>query len=735
MEREREGKTTNKKNEASVEESRTHFDESTRKRKKKPMAFFLLLDVCESLSSFSRLPYCPLASPQAVAPSRSETRCQPCQLLKRCGEANLARARRAEARERTNVFKRGFGGPRRATRQSQPPLLSLNLNLDLFFSLSSSSSSSTLHSNRQQQTLPVVAPESPLAGLFGDSTFADIDIVAFEVDECEFEEEKNNNNNPKQKPSSSSSSSSFAAHRAVLAAASPYFRSMFSSGFAESRTRTVEIKGVSPPLLELLLKFCYGGRLAAVPRAELLPLASLADRLDVPALRAAVDQAIDRDLGPSTAAEYAAAAAAMRDAGCCFQGGGGGGDDLSNNHGAVRNNAREALLDRCLDALCSEFSAAAAEPAFLALNESTLASVLEREDLVAASEAEVFDAVCRWALAGSGGGSGSKVSSRLARRNLSNSSSSSSSLSSSAFERLCRRVRFGSMAPADLAAAAANPLALSSSLVQGMVLRAFVHIHAPRKPPSADGGAGEGSEMAHSSSGNDAAAAAQAAAHASALAAAALALEEDDDDNDDDDGMEEDYARTAAAAAAALSPATPPLDHLEPLAAADEQQQPPQRRQPKAPSSQNLLSFRGDSVSLPPRGGAGARLRLRVVVADGACSWPLDPTAPPCPPGRHCGCPPAMAGAPPRGLSLTMPRDASVRALKLRACRDLGLDPGSFSLFDFYNGQKYGRGALCEDTSEGGEASGNEAGGEGGVVTCGAADLRDGQLVLLELRR
>ena len=560
--------------------------------------------------------------------------------------------------------------------------------------------------------------------------FTDIDIVAIENeddgdsdDECACEsedEEEEEGGREKGKPSPSS----FSAHRAVLAAASPYFRSMFSSGFAESRTRTVELKGVSPPLLELLLKFCYGGKLAAVPRSSLLPLAALADRLDVPALGAAVDAAIEGDLGPSTAAEYAAAAAAMRDCGGGFCGGGGGGI----GGGGENGNAREALLDRCLDALCSEFSAASAEPAFALLDERTLASVLEREDLVAASEAEVFDAVCRWALASERFGR-----SRLSR-GRSPSGSSSSSASSSAFERLCRRVRFGSMAPADLAAAAASPLALASPCVQGMVLRAFMHIHAPRKPPSADGGNGGEGAAAHSIY---AAASPDVASRANALAAAALAVASSG--AEEEGMMEEDFSRAAASSpsSSVLPPATPPLDQLEPLAAAEtaaaqeeEAEQQRQQRRQKAPSSHNLLlsssststSFRGDSVSLPPRGGAGARLRLRVVVADGACSWPLDLSTPACPPGRHCGCPPATAGARPRGLPLTMPRDASVLALKLRACRDLGLDPASFSLFDFYNGQKYGRGALCEN--ENGEES----------FTCGAADLRDGQLVLLELR-
>jgi hypothetical protein len=631
---------------------------------------------------------------------------------------------------------------RASQRAEQRPLSFLSLSL-----------TSAPSQKQKLQTLPVVAPECPLAGLFGDATFSDIDIVAFEGeddsdedDELECEEEED-----AKGPSPPSKSSSFAAHRAVLAAASPYFRSMLSSGFAESRTGTVELRGVSPSLLELLLKFCYGGRLAAVPRASLLPLAALADRLDVPALRSAVDAAIDADLGPATAAEYATAAAAMmhRYGGGGFCGGGGGGANDGISRGTWGGNAREALLDRCLDALCSEFSAAAAEPAFLALDERTLASVLEREDLVAASEAEVFDAVCRWALAPGGGGGGAPAP-RLARgppppgapSSSSSSSSTSPASSSSAFERLCRRVRFGSMAPGDLAAAAASPPAQASAEVQSMVLRAFVHIHAPRKPlppgsapaPSVGGGGGAPALLSG-------AAAAFAAARLNAVTAAALVLHAPTSSGERSGGsaegggrgtMEEDLSRAAAASSSALlPPATPPLDHLEPLAAADaaaqeEQQQQEQRQRRQKLLSSSASSFGGDSVSLPPRGGAGARLRLRVVVADGACSWPLDPSAPACPPGRHCGCPPATAGARPRGLSLTMPRGATVGALKLRACRDLGLDPTAFSLFDFYNGQKYGRGALC--------GSGDDAGGGGEGLTCGAADLRDGQLVLLELR-
>ncbi|XP_063173489.1 kelch-like protein 21 [Candoia aspera] len=56
----------------------------------------------------------------------------------------------------------------------------------------------------------------------------------------------------------------FGAHRAVLAAASGYFRAMFGGGLREARAARVRLHGVEPECLALLLDFAYTGRLGAL---------------------------------------------------------------------------------------------------------------------------------------------------------------------------------------------------------------------------------------------------------------------------------------------------------------------------------------------------------------------------------------------------------------------------------------------------------------------------------------
>lgn len=52
-----------------------------------------------------------------------------------------------------------------------------------------------------------------------------------------------------------------AAHRNVLAAASPYFRVMFTSDFSESRMEAVPIFDVDPPSVKAVIDYCYTGLL------------------------------------------------------------------------------------------------------------------------------------------------------------------------------------------------------------------------------------------------------------------------------------------------------------------------------------------------------------------------------------------------------------------------------------------------------------------------------------------
>jgi kelch-like protein 19 len=51
----------------------------------------------------------------------------------------------------------------------------------------------------------------------------------------------------------------FHAHKVVLAAASPYFKAMFTGGLKESEMSRVKLQGVCPSSMGVLIKFMYTG--------------------------------------------------------------------------------------------------------------------------------------------------------------------------------------------------------------------------------------------------------------------------------------------------------------------------------------------------------------------------------------------------------------------------------------------------------------------------------------------
>ena len=53
----------------------------------------------------------------------------------------------------------------------------------------------------------------------------------------------------------------FHAHRTILAAASPYFETMFTSQFKESFTREIELKDIDSNIFEMLFNFIYSGKM------------------------------------------------------------------------------------------------------------------------------------------------------------------------------------------------------------------------------------------------------------------------------------------------------------------------------------------------------------------------------------------------------------------------------------------------------------------------------------------
>ena len=76
----------------------------------------------------------------------------------------------------------------------------------------------------------------------------------------------------------------FSAHRCVLSAASPYFRSLFTSGFKENKDSTIVLQDTKPAVLSEALRFIYTGE-ALVNATNAQDLVKIADYFIIPRFR------------------------------------------------------------------------------------------------------------------------------------------------------------------------------------------------------------------------------------------------------------------------------------------------------------------------------------------------------------------------------------------------------------------------------------------------------------------
>ncbi|XP_035687771.1 kelch repeat and BTB domain-containing protein 2-like [Branchiostoma floridae] len=161
---------------------------------------------------------------------------------------------------------------------------------------------------------------------------------------------------------------SFPCHRAILASCSPYFRTMFTSGYAEAKQERISIQDVSDVAMATILDYAYTGCLQTEPD-QVQAVMSAARLLQV-------------DFVGRKAAEY------MKDH-----------LDVSNCVDVLMYADMLGdcdLVEASKKYMASRFDQVALQPSFVQLPLNYLQSLLDRDDLMTNSEDNVVQAALRW---------------------------------------------------------------------------------------------------------------------------------------------------------------------------------------------------------------------------------------------------------------------------------------------------------------------------------------------------
>ncbi|XP_019873564.1 kelch-like ECH-associated protein 1B isoform X1 [Aethina tumida] len=160
----------------------------------------------------------------------------------------------------------------------------------------------------------------------------------------------------------------FHAHRVVLAAASPYFKAMFTGGLKESEMNRVKLQGVSATAMSRLINFMYTGMIRVTENTvcQLLPAATM---LQVPNVIQACCDFLERQLDPSNAIGIAS---------------------FAEQHGCIE------LYKKANQYIERHFSQICHEEEFLQLSAQQLISLIKKDELNVQDEKEVYNAVLKW---------------------------------------------------------------------------------------------------------------------------------------------------------------------------------------------------------------------------------------------------------------------------------------------------------------------------------------------------
>lgn len=160
------------------------------------------------------------------------------------------------------------------------------------------------------------------------------------------------------------------AHRLVLAASSQYFYSMFVRDMLESRQERIELKGVEPDALQMLVDFAYSTKLE-ITVSNVQSLMTASSLFDFPAVFEAASKFLIGQLHPSN----------------CL-----GIRSFARTHGSTSllNAAGEYFRNHFMDAVKNE--------EFLNLTAEDLAFLIDSDEVNVRSEEDVYRAVESWIL-------------------------------------------------------------------------------------------------------------------------------------------------------------------------------------------------------------------------------------------------------------------------------------------------------------------------------------------------
>ncbi len=159
-----------------------------------------------------------------------------------------------------------------------------------------------------------------------------------------------------------------AAHRVILSAASPYFKSMFATSLSESTRRCIHIKDMEPDILEAVVAYAYDEDFF-LPKERVLLLLIAADRFQITSLCQECCAFLEAHLQPENCLGLRAIA------------------DMHNC---------PALYNVCTAYTATHFEQVISCDEYLSLPPDQLKDLISRDEIRVTCEEQVYSAVLQW---------------------------------------------------------------------------------------------------------------------------------------------------------------------------------------------------------------------------------------------------------------------------------------------------------------------------------------------------